>query len=136
MSRAIPNLDSGRQEEALNYMEQLKADDPLAILQQDSLADGKDRGQLSMMKLAPNFEITMYLAQATGASIITDSPFRWEEIRKAITQRIGGPALVLGDLARAIERAPFAFPQNATDTAALFSDGVARLPSESDARRA
>jgi hypothetical protein len=125
MSRAIPSLDPVRQEETLNYMEQLREHDPLAILQQDSLAGGKEGGQLSMIKLAPNFEIAMYLAQATGASIITDSPFRWEEIRRAITQRIGGPAFVLGDLARAVERAPFAFPQNAADTAALAFDGGA-----------
>lgn len=125
MSRAIPDLDPARQEEALNYVEQLREDDPLAILQNDSLVGVGEGGQLSMMKLSPNFEITMYLAQATGASIVTDSPFRWEEIKRAIARRIGGPALGLDDLAHAIESAPFAFPQNAADAVALAFDGIA-----------
>ncbi len=121
ISRAMPNIDTARQEETLNYMEQLKESDPLAILQKDSLAGGEG-GQLSMMKLAPNFEITMYLAQATGASIVTDSPFRWNEIRGAICQRVGGPSLGLADLARSIERSDFAFPQSVADIAAFALD--------------
>jgi hypothetical protein len=122
MSRAVPNIDQARQEETLNYMEQLKENDPLAILQKDSLLSGEAGGQLSMMKLAPNFEITMYLAQATGASIVTDSPFRWDEIRSAIRRRVGGPSLGLADLARSIGSSDFAFPQNVADIAAFAFD--------------
>src|SRR5260370_1445037 len=70
ISRAMPNIDTARQEETLDYIEQLKERDPLAILQKDSFA-GREGGQLSMMNLAPNLQITMYLAQATGASINT-----------------------------------------------------------------
>ncbi|WMT72004.1 DUF4238 domain-containing protein [Bradyrhizobium sp. Ash2021] len=121
ISRAMPNIDTARQEETLNYIEQLKESDPLAVLQKDSLAGGEG-GQLSMMKLAPNFEITMYLAQATGASIVTDSPFRWNEIRGAIRQRVGGPSLGLADLARSIERSDFAFPQSVADIASFALD--------------
>jgi hypothetical protein len=112
LRQALPKLDSAKQEETLNYMERLKENDPLAVLQEDSLAGGKTGGQLSMMKLAPNFEMTMYLAQATGSCIVTDSPFRWTEIKSAIRQRAGSLYPGLAALARDIERSDFAFPQN------------------------
>jgi hypothetical protein len=128
--RAFPKLDSARQEETLSYMEQLKENDPLAVLQEDSLAGGKTGGQFNMMKLAPNFEIAMYLAQATGSCIVTDSPFRWTEVKKAIRQRAGGPYPGLVTLARDIECSDFAFPQNVTDIAVFaFDKTFAAYPS-------
>jgi hypothetical protein len=75
-----------------------------------------------MMKLAPNFEMTMYLAQATGSCIVTDSPFRWTEIKSAIRQRAGILYPGLAALARDIERSDFAFPQNVRDIAAFSLD--------------
>jgi hypothetical protein len=114
---AFPKLDSARQEETLSHMEQWKENDPLAVLQEDSLAGGKAGGQFHVMKLAPNFEIAMYLAQATGSCIVTDSPFRWTEVKRTIRQRAGGPYLGLATLARDIEGSDFAFPQNVTDIA-------------------
>jgi hypothetical protein len=120
--KASPGLDEVRLEEALRYIEQLKERDPLAVLQEDSLAGGKTGGQYNLMKLAPNFEITMYLAQATGSCIITDNLFRWTEVKRAIRQRAGGPYPGLATLARDIESSEFAFPQNVTDIAALAFD--------------
>lgn len=63
-----------------------------------------------MMKLAPNFEITMYLAQATGACIVTDNPFRWAEVRRAIRRQAG----CLNDLAASIAASSYAFPHEAS----------------------
>jgi hypothetical protein len=128
--QAFPKLDSAMQEETLSYMEQLKENDPLAVLQEDSLAGGKTGGQVNMMKLAPNFEIAMYLAQATGSCIVTDSPFRWTEVKRAIRQRAGGPYPGLATLARDIECSDFAFPQKVTDIAAFaFDQTFAAYPS-------
>jgi hypothetical protein len=56
--------------------------------------------------------MTMYLAQATGACIVTDNPFRWAEVGRAIHRQAG----CLGDLTASIAASPFAFPQ---DTAAI-----------------
>ena len=42
------------------------------------------------MKMAPNFEITMYLAQATGACIVTDSFSRWREFSSAAQRGVIG----------------------------------------------
>ena len=42
----------------------------------DTFDDGKEGGQMRLMQMGPNFEIAMYLAQATGTGIVTDSAFR------------------------------------------------------------
>jgi hypothetical protein len=70
-------------------IEHLKEADPLAVLHPGDIVHGEKGGQFNMMKLAPNFEMTMYLAQATGASIVTDNRFRWMEITKAARSRVG-----------------------------------------------
>jgi hypothetical protein len=81
---------------------------------------------MTMFKLAPNFEMTMYLAQATGACIVTDSPFRWREVRGAIRRRYKAATPGLAPLVNGIERSNFAFPQTPTDVvaAALSKTGA------------
>ena len=101
LRRLMPDLTEAQVEAAMRDTVRMREDDPLAVLQEGSLEGGKDGGQMNMFKLAPNFEMTMYLAQATGASIVTDSPFRWKEIHRAIRQRF--KAATPG-LARARER--------------------------------
>jgi hypothetical protein len=68
------------------------------------------------MKLLPNFEMAMYLAQATGSSIVTDSLHRWSEINRAIPLGAGAG---LTALARSVGDCAFAFPQVVDDIAAL-----------------
>lgn len=123
LSRLIPNLDSEQVEATMRYIERTQEMDPLAVLQEGSLEDG---GQMNMFKLAPNFEMTMYLAQATGACIVTDSPFRWSEVQRAIRRRYRTATPGLAPLVTEIERSKFAFPQKATDVfaAALSKTGA------------
>ena len=123
LSRASPELDEARLDETLSYVERIKEDDPLAVLQEGSYAGGEKGGQFNLMKLTPNFEMAMYLAQATGSCIVTDSAFRWREIKKAA----GKPYPGLAPLARNIERAEFAFPQNSQDVGA-FASGKTAYP--------
>jgi hypothetical protein len=111
-------LDETKLDETLSYVEQLKERDPLAVLQKGSFVGGEKGGQFNSMKLAPNFEMAMYLVQATGSCIVTDSVFRWTEIRKASGKLYPG----LGTLAHNIERSEFAFPQNVEDIAAFAFD--------------
>ncbi|KQS77244.1 hypothetical protein ASG25_04690 [Rhizobium sp. Leaf384] len=91
----------------VEHIEQMKVDDMLAILQSDSLMDG---GQFEVMKMAPNFEIAMYLAQATGAQILTDSIFRWRELQAALARRHLGTKPALIQLQREIASSPVEFP--------------------------
>jgi hypothetical protein len=82
--------------------------------------EGEKSAQLTSMKLAPNFEIAMYLAQATGSSIVTDSLMRWHEVRTAV--RTKGAKPYLSTLARSIEYATFSFPQHLDSIMSLASE--------------
>jgi hypothetical protein len=110
-----PDLDDEKVEAIIRASMRLREDDPLAVLQEGSLDGGKEGGQMNMFQLAPNFEITMYLAQATGSCIVTDSPFRWNEVQGAIRRRVKAATPGLAALVKDVEGSKFAFPQNATD---------------------
>ncbi len=123
--KSSPGLDGTALTNALSYVDQIKQEDPLAVLQEGSLAGGKEGGQLNMIKLAPNFEMVLYIAQATGSSIVTDSPMRWREIKAAIARRLSvAGAARLASLENSIRSATFAFPQVATDIATLDVQGT------------
>jgi hypothetical protein len=121
LRKVSPDLSAADLDEALLGIEQLKERDPLAVLQEGSLAGGKEGGQLNLMKLSPNFEMTMYLAQATGACIVTDSLFRWTEIQTALAQRPNSLNSGLSALVHSIQDTTFAFPQNPVDVVSLAS---------------
>lgn len=116
-----PNLRGEEVEAVMREGVRMRERDPLAVLQEGSLEGGKDGGQMNMFKLIPNFEMTMYLAQATGACIVTDSPFRWSEIQGAIRQRYKAATPGLAPLVTHIERSRFAFLQSATDIVSATS---------------
>jgi hypothetical protein len=117
--KASPELDEVNLEGALRDIERLKERDPLVVLQEDTLDDGEKGGRFNLMKLAPNFEMTLYLAQATGSCIVTDSLFRWKEVRRAIYRPARWSDTGLSTLAHSIEGSIFTFPQNVADVEAL-----------------
>lgn len=116
--KLLPHLDEKQVELAMQYSERKRELDPLAVLQQGSLEGSKDGGQMNAVRLLPNFEIMMYLAQATGACIVTDSPLRWTEVQRAIRRRYKAATPGLAPLVADIERSKFAFPQDVTDVVA------------------
>lgn len=121
--KASPELDEEKLQDTLRYIDRLKERDPLAVLQDDSLGGGESGGQYNVMKLSPNFEMTLYLAQATGSTIVTDNSYRWSEIRKAAVRRRDAQSQIgLSSLAHNIERSAFAFPQRVADIEALSSN--------------
>ena len=75
--------------------------------------------------MAPNFEITMYLAQATGSCIATDSVFRWRELSVATGRGIQ-IATPLRQLRTCMERAEFVFPYDVQEICMLAERGVLR----------
>jgi hypothetical protein len=119
--KASPARDGSHEAKVLRGIEQLKERDPLVVLQENTLAGAKN-GHLSVMRLAPNFEMTMYLAQATGSAIVTDSFFRWNEIKRAIHRRVPRPGTAAVTLADSINGSRFAFPQIVSDIVKLASD--------------
>jgi len=120
--KSSPGLDDASLKEALQYIEQLKERDPLAVLREDSFEKGEKGGQFDLVKLAPNFELAMYLAQATGSCIVTDSPLRWKEITVSMYQRVRSSDTALSALARSIRSSRFAFPQGTANVGAFASD--------------
>lgn len=107
----------------LSGFDRLREQDPLAVLQEGSLEGGKNGGQLTQFKLAPNFEIAMYLAQATGSCIVTDSVSRWREFMAASERSTKGASL-LTKLRIAIEDAEFVFPTDVQEIGTLAEQGV------------
>jgi hypothetical protein len=119
-----PHLDDEQIEATMRYSCQMMEMDPLAVLQEGSLEGGEGGGQLNMFKLTPNFEMTMYLAKAMGACIVTDSPHRWTEVKMAIRKRFKAPTPGLVPLVTEIEGTKFAFPQNVTDVVACAFQNI------------
>jgi hypothetical protein len=122
-----PNASDTEIEEALAGVEQLKEADPLIALNDGIFGGGPKGGQLQLFKLAPNFEMAMYLAQATGAAIVTDSPFRWKELCFAQRPRFTDRVTALHDLATVIEETPFFFPSDAIEVAKAEFEGVCEV---------
>lgn len=120
--KVLPEPDEANLENSLRGIEQLREHDPLSVLQADSFGGGEERGLFNVLKLAPNFEMAMYLAQATGACIVTDSPARWQEVRRAIYRPARSSETGLSALAHSIKGSIFAFPQNVADIYTLASD--------------
>jgi hypothetical protein len=114
-------LDDERLEEVLLGIERLRESDPLAVLQEDGSAMPENSEQFHLAKLAPNFEMTMYLAQATGSCIVTDDVLRWKEITRAMSRQ---PDTAVPALANNIEASKFAFPQEVEDIQALAFDAT------------
>ncbi len=104
---SVGNDEPVRMDTLVDLIEQMKVEDKLAILQDDPLTNG---GQFEVMKMAPNFEIAMYLAQATGAQILTDSIFRWRELQAALARRHIGTTPALIQLQREVASTPVTFP--------------------------
>ncbi len=121
--RQSPELDDTGVEDALSGFQLLRETDPLATLQDGATAPGEEGGQLLPMKMAPNFEISMYLAQATGSCIVTDSIFRWRELMQAAS-RTDAEASPLAALKQSIEQTEFAFAHDVRKIAALSENGV------------
>lgn len=115
MRQRFPRLDARQIAAVLTHLEERREADPLAILHRDPIAPGRGNGLLNMMSLSPNFEIALYLAQLTGASIVTDSTARWREIERATFWK--SPKLPY--LAKTLSAAPIDLPQSAAHTLEL-----------------
>ena len=105
-------VENAEFEKMVETMKRMREDDPYAVLQEEEFLKGKDGGQFSTLKLAPNFEMAMYVAQATGAAIVTDHSIRWKEMLFTICARGGHPIHHLTELADTIQTSRFSLPQH------------------------
>ncbi len=84
---ALPELNEDQVEETIKYIEEKNKADPFTVLQEDIFT--KEGGQFLMTNLSPNFEMALFLCQATGSLLLTDNHYRWDEILQA-QHREGG----------------------------------------------
>lgn len=87
--RVDPNASEEYIEYFLKHLDQMRKDDPLVLLREGVYDSGEDGGQLSTLQLAPNFELLLFVAQATGAFVVTDSHHRWAELLGASHRETG-----------------------------------------------
>jgi hypothetical protein len=78
LTRMKPGLSEQEINKMLQYMETKNIDDPLTLLQDNVLSE--QGGQFNIMNVAPNLEMSLFIAQITGSIVLTDRPFRWREI--------------------------------------------------------
>ncbi len=86
--QALPKISDDEIEGLLEYRKHLNEQDPLALLQEDVFADGV---QYTNIILEPNFEMALFIAQATGSIILTNSETRWQELQAAQSRESGIP---------------------------------------------
>ncbi|MET4420171.1 DUF4238 domain-containing protein [Bradyrhizobium sp. RT3a] len=119
--RFKPDMKEPLLESVIDHIQRSKESDPLAILQAaDATSQGQTAGLLNLMKMTPNFEITIYLAQLTGASIFTDSAYRWREIRGAIASKEAR----LAKLSSNFKSTTFQMPTTLVDAVNLIDEGA------------
>ena len=112
LRESFPDLDDAGVADMRGEIDRLKEGDPLTALQDDIFGGGAEGGQMRLMQMAPNFEMAMYIAQATGATIVTDSAFRWQELLRAARPRAKAPPARLAHLAAKVADSEFLFPDD------------------------
>lgn len=84
--RLIKKSNSGISDEdakkTLEYIKKKNEEDPLAMLHPHNPDEAS--GQMLISHLSPNWELGMFLAQATGSFILTHHPYRWSEICSSV----------------------------------------------------
>lgn len=117
--KALPELTPDEREYFIDTVRKSRHLDPLAPLQTDPIPHGPDGGLLTCFHMIPNFEMSMFLAQATGSVIVTDSPQRWRELAGAAWAAPGKAPQALATLRQEIEKAEHRFFGNQRTIAKL-----------------
>jgi hypothetical protein len=78
--REFPHITEKQAIEINDSMDVKAEHDPLVLLQKMNAGDG---GQFMPFSMAPNYEMSLFIAQATGSVILTDSEHRFTELEFA-----------------------------------------------------
>ncbi|WP_224702372.1 DUF4238 domain-containing protein [Devosia aquimaris] len=116
LAEIMPELEQGDVNAAIRYLAEKREADPLASLRNvDPTADRG--GQFQLARLAPNFEMAMYIAQATGSHIVTDSEHRWRELKRASRKIMLGMPPLLAELSENLDQSTFSIGYRFEDLA-------------------
>ncbi|MGR9206375.1 DUF4238 domain-containing protein [Rhizobium leguminosarum] len=124
LKKVFPKLDQAKVEGLLAYQVHLRGNDPFASIDDGAVKPGEDGGFYQGIKMAPNFEMSLYLARATGAFIFTDSSYRWRELLASQTRHLGVALSNASVLCATIERAAQHFLWDSTAVASMRRGGT------------
>ncbi|TBD83253.1 DUF4238 domain-containing protein [Rhizobium ruizarguesonis] len=122
--QAMPELSETEADNVLNYQHRMRERDPLAAMSDEVVKPGMKGGLLQATKMAPNFEMSVYLARVTGAFILTDSPPRWRELLSAQHRHQGVVVSNAPDLCKRIEQADMRYVWDANLVAGMRREGI------------
>ena len=125
MRRAAPEAGEALADEAIAMARDTRHLDPLSPLSGATAKEGAANGQLLAISMAPNLEMSLYLAQATGSIIVTDNPHRWRELTLASWWKRAMPSQILPRFIEAIESEEHYFLGDADTILSL--DGMAHF---------
>jgi hypothetical protein len=120
----MPELSATDADNVLNYQRKMRERDPLTAMSDEMVKPGTKGGLLQATKMAPNFEMSVYLARVTGAFILTDSPHRWRELLSAQHRHQGVVVSNAPDLCKRIEQADMRYVWDASLVAGMRREGV------------
>jgi hypothetical protein len=121
--RADPNAPEEFIRYCLQHLERLRKESPLIILRDDVFTGAEDDKQLKSFQMAPNFELMMMIAQATGAIVVTNSHNRWEELQSACHRDIGVVSSRLPHIIEHISKKPLPVCDDILSADAMLSNG-------------
>lgn len=124
VKKMFPKLGQAEIERLLAYQVELRNSDPFAIVDDDAVKPGKEGGYYQGIKMAPNFEMSLYLARATGAFIFTDSSYRWRELLACQTRNLGVVVSNASALCAVIEKAAHHFLWDSTVISSMRRTGA------------
>ena len=119
----VPSIKEDEIKETIQHWKKRNEDDPLSSLNHVGDALGEISGQLLMMNMSPNFEISLYLAQLMGAYVVTDSLFRWRELLGAQKRDLGIVTQRAPKLIKLIGKSVHKFIPDVQAVATLHSKG-------------
>ncbi len=73
-------LDEETATQTISELERKAEASPLVMLQKMNAGEG---GQLIQVRMGPNYEMALLMAQVTGSVLVTDSGSRWQELTSA-----------------------------------------------------
>lgn len=120
---AIPELTPDQVNDVMEVYQQKRRRDPLALLQDNPIPSKEEGGLLIGHHMLPNFEMSLFIAQATGSIIVTDSPHRWCEIVAAGWMQSGRRPDALPRLRAAIEETEHLFLGDQWSIAKIHMEG-------------
>jgi len=123
IKEAIPDSSESEAKMVLEYQQALREADPLAIINRKAIELGKNGGMLMATKMAPNFEMSVYLARATGAFIVTDSELRWQELLNSQNRQQGMIVSNAPEFSRRLQGIEMRFVRDANAVASMRREG-------------